>query len=768
MLRPANRILTTSKHAPPISMQTTPNTLTNTDAESGSAKTLRRRQDLEIRETSYQGEPSWIVKDPVSLKYYRLMEPEYVAFCMIDGRNRPLDIQLQLDRQFPELSPKVEDVQSLIHSLYSSGMLISSGPRQEQSLTKRRNRDLQQKAIGLTMSLMSLKFPGVDPERFLTWLYPKVRWLFSIPATVVFAVLIGSALTLVLVNLQEFYRRLPEFSQFFDVQNLLLMGLVLIVTKSVHELGHGLMCKHFGGECHEIGFMFLVMTPAMYCNTSDSWTLPNRWHRIAIGAAGMYVEVIIASIATFVWWNTTPGTLHYLSLNAMFLCGISTILFNANPLLRYDGYYMLSDYLEIPNLSQKANRSLVNVARSTMLGMKIPVSRLTPARHRFTFAAYAVASFVYRWFVMLMIFWFITQLFEPYGLAMIGHLLISISLIGMIVIPVFKAGKYFLFPGRFRDVKPVRAIISLAVISALLGIVLFLPLRQHVTVDFVTRPHRPQNIYATSGGQLVRSARQVGDRVSVGDEILELENLDLKIALEKLEGQYRQHEAELAVLRSKVGASPEAAGLIAGAMSRLADVQARLEIQNRKNQSLTKVASRDGFVLPPPPVPAVSNDPVHRTLTSWNGTPLDRDNEGVFVEAGTLMCLIADPEDNRAVLGIEQSQRSLVSPGDVVRLMFDAFPGQEVEGTIDYLAEKPIEDLAPELSLTNGGGIATRVDRQGREVPLLTYYEATVRLPPVSGQTVLNGFRGRAKIRIDDATLASRLVRYLQSVVHFR
>ena len=130
------------------------------------------------------------------------------------------------------------------------------------------------------------------------------------------------------------------------------MASILIVTKSIHELGHGLMCKHFGGECHEIGFMLLVMTPAMYCNTSDSWLLPNKWHRIAIGGAGMYVEIVMAAICTFIWWHTQPGVIHYMALNVIFLCSITTLLFNANPLLRYDGYYMLSDYLEIPNMGQ--------------------------------------------------------------------------------------------------------------------------------------------------------------------------------------------------------------------------------------------------------------------------------------------------------------------------------------------------------------------------------------------------------------------------------
>ena len=222
------------------------------------------------------------------------------------------------------------------------------------------------------------------------------------------------------------------------------MGVILIFTKTIHEFGHGLMCKHFGGECHEIGFMLLVLTPAMFCNTSDSWVLPNRWHRIAIGAAGMYVEIFMAAICTFIWWFTMPGWIHYLALNIMFLSSVSTIVFNLNPLLRYDGYYMLSDFLEIPNLAQKSKLSLTSKLRVWCLGMKPVNERLLPERHQVMFAVYSVASFVYRWFVMIVIFWFLAKVFEPYGLAVIGYALVGISLIGMVVVPMFKLAKFFL------------------------------------------------------------------------------------------------------------------------------------------------------------------------------------------------------------------------------------------------------------------------------------------------------------------------------------
>ncbi len=197
--------------------------------------------------------------------------------------------------------------------------------------------------------------------------------------------------------------------------------MTLCVTKILHEFGHGLSCKHFGGECHEIGVMFLVLTPCLYCNVSDSWMLPNRWHRAAIGAAGMYVELVLASICTFIWWFTEPGPINYVCLNVMFISSVSTIMFNANPLLRYDGYYILSDILEIPNLRQKASTILNRKLGKWCLGLEEPEDPFLPQRKQWLFATYTVASAIYRWVVMFSILYFLNKVFEPYGLKVLGQ-----------------------------------------------------------------------------------------------------------------------------------------------------------------------------------------------------------------------------------------------------------------------------------------------------------------------------------------------------------
>ena len=145
----------------------------------------------------------------------------------------------------------------------------------------------------------------------------------------------------------------------------------LLVVILIHELGHAFACRRFGGECHELGIMFLVLIPTPYVDASTAWAFPNKWHRIFVGAAGMIVELFFAAICVFVWLNTNPNELiSQLAFNAMLVAGVSTVIFNANPLLRYDGYYMLSDWLEIPNLQQKSKDYLLGLIKRHVFRVK--------------------------------------------------------------------------------------------------------------------------------------------------------------------------------------------------------------------------------------------------------------------------------------------------------------------------------------------------------------------------------------------------------------
>ena len=360
---------------------------------------LRKRPDLTIKTSVFQQELSWIVKDPISLEYHRLREAEITVLEMLDGTSTLRNIKTVLQEKYPTKLVRLSDLQHLLATFHRTGLVVTDNPGQAQQLLHRKREKDRRKLTQTMSNVLAIRLPGFDPEPILNWLHPRLGFIFRPWFIAIWLVLAVSAGSLILSNYAEFQQRLPSFYQFFNLQNFVWMALIMAVTKVGHEFGHGLACKHYGGECHEIGMLLLVFTPALYCDTSDSWLVPNKWHRAFIGAAGMYVEVLFASIATFFWWYSRPGTFNFICLNVMFVSSVSTVVFNMNPLLRYDGYYILADILEIPNLAQKARLGLLNLLRVHCLGMKPVSARRLPQRGHFWFALYSVASFAYRWFI---------------------------------------------------------------------------------------------------------------------------------------------------------------------------------------------------------------------------------------------------------------------------------------------------------------------------------------------------------------------------------
>ncbi len=619
-------------------------------------------------------------------------------------------------------------------------------------------------------SLMSPRFPGWDPERFLTWLYPKSRFFFTTWFSACVMAMCIAALTLLLTNYQEFVGRLPEFQQFFAFDNLLFMAGILIFTKSIHELGHGLMCKHFGGECHQIGLMLLVMTPAMYCDTSDSWILRNRWHRIAIGAAGMYVELFLAAVCTLLWWFTNPGWIHYLSLNIMFLCSVSTVLFNANPLLKYDGYYILSDFLEIPNLARNAQQALISQLRAFCLGVKAKPSRTMPLGNSRLLATYGLTSLLYRWFITIAILWFISQTLDPYGLAAVAHVLMISSVVTMLIVPLIKAIGYFVYPGRLREVNMLRSSITIGLVLVGTLLIAYLPLPHQVWGVFVVRPLNSHAVVSPQGGRLVQVFVREGDWVEAGETIAVLENAELRIALDELKGKLARLSSERTAYEFVSAVQLESARKIAETTAQMNSLEQQIELKNQQLQQLTIRATRSGQLFAPPNSP---ERPLGNSdLPTWVHTPLNSRNLGTYLEANTLLGSIGEPTEMEAHLITAQSDIEFVKPGQKVialpRQMASGFIPAEITGVAsDALAVVPRE-----LSQTNQGPLAVKPDSPGVEMPLLKSYEAFAVFDKESmaaqAGKMLPGMWGHAKIQVGSLSIGSRLKRYLLTVIHFR
>src|SRR5258707_5803990 len=318
------------------------------------------RADLIVEHIEYQRGNYYVIKDPVSLNSARLDPEDDRVLELLDGSRSLDDVRTELLIDFPYVRVTLSDLQGVVVDLHTKGIVYSNRPGQGWVMLERQREHRRQVWMRLAQNILSLRVPGWDPEWTLAHLYPFVSWLYRPWAIAVQIAIIAAAYILLAMQFDTFRQNLPAFQQFFGWPNLIYLYLTVAATKVLHEMGHGMTCRHFGGECHEIGIILLVFSPTMYCDVSDSWMLKNKWKRIAIGAAGMWAEMVLSSVALFVWWFTKPGLLHHLCLNVFFISMVTTVVFNLNPLMRYDGYYMLSDFLEIPNLADKSRKLLQN------------------------------------------------------------------------------------------------------------------------------------------------------------------------------------------------------------------------------------------------------------------------------------------------------------------------------------------------------------------------------------------------------------------------
>ncbi len=377
---------------------------------------VKLRPDLIVQPQFYEGMTHYVIKDPIALKYFRFKIEEYFLLQQLDGKNTLQDVKRAFERKYRPQTISIEDLTRFAAQLHEAGLAQIDSPEQAQVLIRRRRKNRWKKVWQFLANILYIKIPIIDPERLLTGMYPYFRWIFT-PYFITFSVgMMLAAITLVVSQWSTFHDKLPDFQSFFNWRTIFYFWISLAIVKVIHEFGHGLTAKHFGGEVHEMGMLFLVLTPALYCDVTDSWLLPNKWKRIWISAAGIYVECFLASIATFVWWNTEQGLSTACALATMFICSVNTILFNANPLLRYDGYYVMADWLEIPNLRIKSTQFFAYLFQEKVLGLEVPVQSYMPRSRRFLFVTYAIASYLYRWVVTFSILFFLYQFLQPYKL----------------------------------------------------------------------------------------------------------------------------------------------------------------------------------------------------------------------------------------------------------------------------------------------------------------------------------------------------------------
>lgn len=734
------------------------------------------RQDLEAKRAVYLGRSYWIVKDPVGLKYFRFQDEEYFILERLDGTRSLDNIKDEFEAEFPPQKITLEELQSFIGQLHQSNLIVVGVPNQGHELLKRRGKRRRQEMIAAMSNILCIRFKGIDPDWLLNKMIPYFRWCFHPVTLFLCLAFMAAALLLIGSEFDEFRSKLPEFKQFFGLKNIFLLSICLGITKIIHEFGHGLSCKYFGGECHEMGIMILVLTPCLYCNVSDSWMLPNKWHRAFIGMAGVFVECTLAALCTFLWWFSKEGVLHYLCINVMFLSSISTIVFNINPLLRYDGYYILADILEIPNLRQKATKVMATKSSEWFLGMEQQEDPFLPQRNQMLFAAYTVAAVCYRWIVMAGILFFVWKFFDSHNLKIFGQIIAAMSLYGLLVLPLWKIGKFFWVPGRIYRVKKSRFYMSLSGVFLIIAFCLFMPLPYSVyspvMVELRSDPTITGNVLVPkTGGQLVEICTEKGKVVAKNELLGLLRNPQLDVQLAQLQGSRLEAEKEYEMY-SNFGNDQEAASRQKEILARIDGLNNMIHARLREREQLELRAPVAGIVFSP--YWRMDREKKYYELADelpqWEGTPLLQRNINTTLQPGTMFCSVGDPKKLEALIIVNQSKIDFVHKGQKVVLKFDEYPWRTFYGQIDRdvdIENHKMETVPIQLSTKGGGAVSTETSEGGIERPMSPSYRVRVDLDN-EDLSLEVGITGTAKIHVQPQTLWQRLWRLVQDVFNFK
>jgi len=719
---------------------------------------LRMRPDLCVFAQRYDGRRVWCIKDPVALSYHHLQDEEYAILQMLDGNTSLEQVREQFQARFAPLRLTLVRLYSFLSTLHRSGLLLSDSAGQGDVFQQRHDERQQMIRKRFWMSLLAIRLPGIDPTPVLDWLYPRCRGLYSRGGSLACGLLILTSLLLVATSLTTISARLPSFDAFFNAGNAGLIVVVFLVVKIAHELGHALACRHFGRQCHEMGVLLLAFMPCLYCNVSDAWTLSDKWSRIAIAAAGIHVELIIAAIATWLWWFSEPGLLNTICLNTMFVCSIGTFLFNANPLLRYDGYYVLADYLEIPNLHQQSRELLRSMLARFFVGRDLTNRRALPIRRQRLLTAYAVAALTYRFVVVGVILGFLYHTLLPYRLEAIAVAIGMVTVVGIGTAAATDA-RDTIRRMRHEGIDSRRLSGRASLVIAVIVAVLQIPLPFRIRSDAVLQPASKQTVYVTAPGTIT-SALTPGHTVRKDQTIATLSNHDLSRDIVRLSGERDRLQVHVEHLETR---RLDSVTDLPAAQQRLRDVEKRLEEKRHQNDRLHIVAPADGTVLPVARKPRTQKS--ESELESWFGSPLDETNQGCFLEVGTPLCSVGDPKQLEAILVVAEADVPFLATGQKVLVSLRQGPRAVLRGTIDEIAKLQMEDV-PE-PLASSGQLSMQTDSAGGQRPMTVSYRVRVRLADDS-QSALIGSRGVAKVFAQPRSLATRLISWLRGTFRFR
>ena len=620
----------------------------------------KTRPDLTTVDLGSVGRSQYSVKDQVANQFYRFGELEHFILQALRERVSMESLTTAISEQFAVTLSK-EEIGNYLQQLVHDNLLISRNPGDGSRLYQQQLRHRSAQRRQRWMGLLSIRLPGFYPGPLLSILRP-VGWALFHPVTVamiVIATLITAGFALFTID--TLIPRLPTFTQLISPQHLMLMAVGFIAAKILHELGHGLACQRSGHDCSEMGVLFLVFMPCLYCDVSDLWTERSRAKRILVSLAGVLVELAIAVICFWGWTVTMDGTLHRFLFGMMLVTSVNTLFVNGNPLMRYDGYYALSDWVRIPNLAAASRAALTERFGSFFLNRSL---RFRPDERTRFLLVYAVASFIYRWFIMFAIAAMIIAFFDSRQLVNLGWAAAAL-IIGLSLVPMLGQFKTAARAVRTEGLRTLNSVVVFGFLFLVGWIGWNLSFTHRVVGDADFQLADARHLFSPADGQL-EPLKKDGDRVRQNETIAAVINDDLIVEAMTLRAEQKDVQIRLEALELTAITS-ETAAEIEFWKERQASGKRRLA-ENLDRQAAMKIlAPIDGkIVAARRPIPVHESDSTQ--LDTFGGTVLDEKNAGAHVRRGENLCYVANPSKCRGLVRVDEREIEPVALGQEVRV----------------------------------------------------------------------------------------------------
>lgn len=681
---------------------------------------LKLRSDLVIRHQIHRNEVFYIVKDPDAKVYYKFEPTEWDLFSLFDGQHTPEQIIDEYNRKHPMEAIDEDTLEGYRQNLKEIELLELGSAEKNLMLMERirSQRKMRAEGTGKWSNIFYVTFSAWDPDRVFNRVIPYLRFFWTKGFLVVSLIAIFLMLIVNILKWDEFARGTIELYSFHkkSLWELLVFIFLMTVTGALHEIGHGLTLKNYGGEVHQVGILLFYLTPAFYCDVSDSYVL-DRKARLWTTFAGTYTELVLCSVATFVWFFAVPGTLLYdFAFQVILFTGISSFFINMNPLVKLDGYYALMDTLEIPDLREESFGFLGRWIKRNVFRLQTEETPDLTRRKRKIFIIYGILAILYTLLVYFVLLMWIRNIFLKW-FAGLGYILLLGTIYFLFRKQIRKAVGFlrFLYLDKKELLKNRKIALYGGAGLVFLSLLLFVPqTHSKISSPFVVEPLRQTEIRSETDGFIEEIFVQQNDQVKRGQPLARLRNPQLVRTLAEVQSQLNRIERELSQLQTNQQAAEYQMKL--RARDQMLEQSSELK---QKVQKLILTSPAEGKI--------VTADLIEK--------------RGTYAPKGTLFCKIYDLRQVKAEIPVREFDIDDVRPGQAVLLKLDAYPTETFEGTV--------KEISPAI-----------VERVEALEGTYTRIKVTVVIDNPQGKLV-PGMQGNARILAKEHSLAGRMTREL-------